>query len=176
MISLLCCSLVVALCSAVSVYQHCPLALLPPTFSEEGNSSSAMLVPTQQTASSHNQKITTHVLSLDLSTGSGMYTKFNQNINSQCTLTFFISNLNKNTNHQIVTLSHSPCCCTYGTYHTVQQVFHSLLTAFSLSHHVTTVSTCDQPYLCGHQDSAVMLGTTDNHIATNLYHVHLFSE
>jgi len=79
---------------------------LPPMFSEEGNSSSEMLVPVQQTTSCLNQKITTHVPSLDLSTDNGKYTKFNQNINSPCTIMLFISNLNKHIKHQTVTLSH----------------------------------------------------------------------
>ena len=75
-----------------------------PMFSAEGNSSSEILVPIQQSTLYHNQKITTQ--SLDIPTGSGKYTKSDQNINSPCTLMFFISNLNKNIKHQTEALSH----------------------------------------------------------------------
>lgn len=105
--SLLCCSLVVTLCSAVGAYQHSRgTCCTPAMFSEEGNSSCETLLPIQQTASCHNQKITTHIPSFDLSNGSGKYRKSNQDINSQCTLMFSIYNLNKNIKHQTVTLSH----------------------------------------------------------------------
>jgi len=48
----------------------------------------------------------THVPSLDLPTGRGKSTKFDQNIDSPCTLMFFISSLNKNIKHHTETLSH----------------------------------------------------------------------